>query len=254
MASTPSASALSAVLRCRRNIWTRNPPTKRPSASVYTLGLAGGTLRDSPAERGASNQTSAWEAVPQGESVVVMVGGRLTVSYRSDREGGKVSRENSKLRYPKLWQPPGDARSAAAAAQRERPGRLPERDAGSKIMHMIKYQRYSVHVRKTARVKDASEFPAGILKLSVTSCPCITENAGQIPSFVSTGWSALKSMCLSLTASTILFLNLSELCRSSSQGKEERSRSHGLQAHKQTSSKNSRKKGLTEGPRPQHQK
>ncbi|XP_030248532.1 uncharacterized protein LOC115566721 isoform X2 [Sparus aurata] len=78
MASTPSASALSAVLRCRGKIWTRNPPTKRPAASVYSLGLSGGAVRDPPAERARSNQASAWEAFLRGERVVV--GRRLAVA------------------------------------------------------------------------------------------------------------------------------------------------------------------------------
>ncbi|GLD53097.1 uncharacterized protein AKAME5_000588700 [Lates japonicus] len=90
MASTPSASALSAVLRCRGNIWTRNPPTKRPATSGYSLGLAGGTLRDSPAERNRSNQVSAWEAFLQGERVAV--GGGLTVAYKSPQvDGGTLA-------------------------------------------------------------------------------------------------------------------------------------------------------------------
>ncbi|KAE8289156.1 hypothetical protein D5F01_LYC13036 [Larimichthys crocea] len=83
MASTPSASALSAVLRCRGNIWTRNPSTKRPANSVYSLGMAGGVLRDSPAERTRSNQAPAWEAFLQGERVVV--GRRLNVACKSPR-------------------------------------------------------------------------------------------------------------------------------------------------------------------------
>lgn len=166
MASAPSASALAAVLRCRRNIWTRTPPTKRPSASVCGLGPAGG--RDSPAERSASTRASAWEAVPQGESVAVTVGGTLTVSYR---HGGRVSREKSKLRDPRLWQAPGDARSAGG-----RPGRAAGSDTD---------QRCSAHVRQSAFVKDTRGLPAGVLKLSVTSCP---------------GWSALRSACSSLTA------------------------------------------------------
>ncbi|KAK6326200.1 hypothetical protein J4Q44_G00018450 [Coregonus suidteri] len=43
MASTPSASALSAVLRCRGNILARNQANKkRPGTSGYSLGLACG--------------------------------------------------------------------------------------------------------------------------------------------------------------------------------------------------------------------
>ncbi|KAF1388313.1 hypothetical protein PFLUV_G00088910 [Perca fluviatilis] len=69
MASTPSTSALSAVLRCRGNIWTRNPPTKRPATSAYSLGLTGG----SPVERTRSNQASAWEPSLQGDRALLEV-------------------------------------------------------------------------------------------------------------------------------------------------------------------------------------
>ncbi|KAI9532131.1 hypothetical protein NQZ68_034336 [Dissostichus eleginoides] len=83
MASTPSASALSAVLRCRGNILTRNPPTKRPVSSAYSLGLAGVC----PAKRARPNQSSAWEAFLQGVS-----GGRsVTVAFKSPRVAGFMS-------------------------------------------------------------------------------------------------------------------------------------------------------------------
>lgn len=214
MASTPSASALSAVLRCRGNIWTRNPPAKRPASSVYGLGLAGGALRDSLGERSGSHQASAAEASPHGECVAMLGGRRLTVSYRSDRVGGKVSREVSVLRYPKLSQSPGHAHSAAPALVRELAGRLPGNNTCSKIIHVIKFEKYPSHTRKSALVKDTSVCPARVLKLSVTS-PCLV---GQIPSFVLNGWSALRITCLSVTClvSKILFLNLGEVRRSGS--------------------------------------
>ncbi|KAJ4930659.1 hypothetical protein JOQ06_025650 [Pogonophryne albipinna] len=83
MASTPSASALSAVLRCRGNILTRNPLTKRPASSAYSLGLAGVC----PTKRAQSNQPSAWEAFLQGVS-----GGRsVTVAFKSPRVAGFMS-------------------------------------------------------------------------------------------------------------------------------------------------------------------
>lgn len=248
MASTPSASALSAVLRCRGNIWTRNPPAKRPASSAYGLGLAGGALRDSPGERSGSHQASAAEASPHGECVAVLVGRGLTVSYRSHRVGGKVSREVNRLRYPKLSQSPGHAHSAAHALMRELAGRLSGNNTCSKIIHVIKFEKYPSHTRKSALVKDTSAFPARVLKLSVTSPPC---SVGQIPSFVLNGWSALRSTCLSVTClvSKILFLNLGEVRRSGSspdeaprhllcQRDEKNSSSRALQANEQTSSKN----------------
>lgn len=228
MASTPSASALSAVLRCRGNIWTRNPPTKRPATSVCSLGLAGGVVRDSPAERTRSNQESACEAFLQGERVVV--GRRLTVAYKSPRVDGKVQREKdsrdiNKLCHPKLSQSSGHAHSAVPGVQnalvrqlaRRLTSNLPGTDSCSQMIHMIKYEIYAAHICKIGCVQESSEFPAGALKVSITS-PCLRENAGQIPSFMLTGWSTLKSTCLSLTAlvSQFMCLKLAVLWRSSS--------------------------------------
>ncbi|KAJ0066628.1 hypothetical protein NL108_015836 [Boleophthalmus pectinirostris] len=61
MASTPSASALSAVLRCQRNIWPA------PSAR-----LTGSTARELPVET-----ASLWNAFTHGERIVL---GRLALS------------------------------------------------------------------------------------------------------------------------------------------------------------------------------
>lgn len=230
MASTPSASALSAVLRCRGNIWTRNPSTKRPASSVYSLGMAGGVLRDSPAERTRSNQAPAWEAFLQGERVVV--GRRLNVACKSPRVDGKVLRQKdsgeiNKLCHTKLSQSPGDARldSAVPGVQNtlvrqlvcRLTSNLPGIDKVSQIIQMIKYETYTTHICKVIFVQEISEFPAGVLKVSITS-PCLMENAGQIPCLVSTGWSKVKSTCLSLTAlvSELMFLKLGVLCRSNS--------------------------------------
>ncbi|TMS10895.1 hypothetical protein E3U43_019888 [Larimichthys crocea] len=76
---------------------------------------------------------------------------------------------------------------------------------------------YTTHICKVIFVQEISEFPAGVLKVSITS-PCLMENAGQIPCLVSTGWSKVKSTCLSLTAlvSELMFLKLGVLCRSNS--------------------------------------
>ncbi|XP_051262349.1 uncharacterized protein LOC127366935 [Dicentrarchus labrax] len=240
MASTPSASALSAVLRCRGNLWTRNPPTKRPATSVYSLGLAGGVVRDSPAERTLPDQASAWEAFLQGERVVVWR--KLTLAFKSPCVDGKVrrqkkSRESNKLCHPKLSQSPGDAHSAVPGVQnalvrqlaRGLTFNLPGVDECSKIIQMIKYKTYATYMHTHMQickiglvfVQEISESPAGVLKVSIPS-PCVMEDAGQIPSFVLTGWSTLKSTCLSLTAlvSELMFLKLGLLCRSSSSPKD----------------------------------
>lgn len=220
MASTPSASALSAVLRCRGNIWTRNPPTKRPASSAYSLGLAGG----SPAERARSNQATAWEAFLQGDRV--LVGRRLTVAYKSPpRVKDKDCREINKLCHPKLSQSARDARSAVPSVQnalvrqlaRRLTSNLPGRDKCSQIIQKIKYKTYATHICQIICAQEASDFPAGVLKVSIIS-PCLVGNERQIPSFVITGWSTLKSTCLSLTAlvSEFMLLKLAVLWMSSS--------------------------------------
>ncbi|XP_033968668.1 uncharacterized protein LOC117468580 [Trematomus bernacchii] len=222
MASTPSASALSAVLRCRGNIFTRNPPTKRPASSAYSLGLAGFCR----AKRARSNQPSAWEAFLQGVS-----GGRsVTGAFKSPRMAGKVLREeetrkNNKLNRPKLSQSAGDVLSYVPGAQnslvrqlvRRLSCNLPGIDKCSAIIQTIKYETRPTHICKIACVQDICEFPVGVLKVSI-KCPCLMENAGHIPSFVLSGWSTLKSTCLSFTAlvSGFMSLKLAVFWRSSS--------------------------------------
>ncbi|XP_033496112.1 uncharacterized protein LOC117265633 [Epinephelus lanceolatus] len=212
MASTPSASALSAVLRCRGNIWTRNPPTKRPASSAYSLGLAGG----SPAERARSNQATAWEAFLQGDRV--LVGRRLTVAFKSPpRVKDKDCREINKLCHPKLSQSARDARSAVPSVQNALVRQLARRLTHSHNLQKIKYKTYATHICQIICVQETSDFPAGVFKVSIMS-PCLVGNEGQIPSFVITGWSTLKSTCLSLTAlvSEFMLLKLAVLWISSS--------------------------------------
>ncbi len=216
MASTPSAPALSAVLRCRGNIWTRNPPTKRPAPSVYSLGAAGEVICDSPTERRGSNEASAWEAFLRGGPVVVGKK-RLTVAIKSPQV------EGNKLCHPKVLPSPADAHAVpggtAPACQLPRSvtSHLPGIDSYSHIIQKIKPETNTTQVYKIVFVHEIGEFPAGVLKVSIVS-PCWMENAEQIPPFVFSGWSTLRSTCLSLTAlvSQLMFLKLAVLSRSSS--------------------------------------
>lgn len=229
MASTPSASALSAVLRCRGNIWSRNPPTKRPAS----LGMTGG----SPVESSRANQASTWEAFLQGDLHVV-VGRRLTVAYKSARVDGamlrgKDAREINKLCHKQLSQSAGDARSAVRNGVRNALVRqlarrlissnnllLPGTDRYSQMIHKIKYE---THMCKIVFIQESSsELPADVLKVSITS-RTLMEHAGQLPSFVLTGWTTLRSTCLSLTAlvSEFMCLKLAVLWMSSSRPDDE---------------------------------
>lgn len=211
MASTPSASALSAVLRCRGNIWARNPPTKRPATSAYSLGLAGGVVRDSPDEE------SAWEAFLRGERV--FVGRRLAVAYECPRVDVKVRRGNDSedICHPRLSQSPGRARSAVPgvlnALARQLTSTLslnqPGMDQCSKIIQTMKYETSAAHICKTACARGGSEEPAGVFRVSMTP-PCLMESTGQIPSVMLTGWATLRNTCLSLAAlvSEFMFMKL----------------------------------------------
>ncbi|XP_069571126.1 uncharacterized protein [Brachyistius frenatus] len=213
MASTPSASALSAVLRCRGNIWTRNSSTKRPACSAYSLGLAGGALRESPAER-----TGAQQAFPHGERVVT--GRRRTVAHRPDGKGVKQLREGvsggiNKACHRKLSSGDAPGNTLLSQLARRLTSHLPGREKCSEVRHVISHQTSAAHIWRAGCVQ---ELPAGALKLSVIS-RCRTEPAGQIPALVLTGCSALKTTCRSLSAlvARIVFLKLRRCSSSSSE-------------------------------------
>nr|XP_020500187.1 uncharacterized protein LOC109992057 [Labrus bergylta] len=267
MASTPSASALSAVLRCRGNIWARNPPTKRPPTSAYSLGLAGGVVRDFPAERSRTNQALSWESFVQGERVDE--GRRLTVAFESPLvnakvQKGKKSRDMNKLYHPKLSQSSEHARSTVPGVQnalvrqlaRLPTPNLPGLDKCSKSIRMIKYESNAAHICKIVFVQETSEFPAGVFKVSMAS-PCLMEKTVQIPSYVLSGWSTLKSTCLSLTALVSQFMFLKLVCGSSSspgdapqhpqsQQEGKNSRNNTLQVNGKTPTQNNRGSGQTD--------
>lgn len=89
MASTPSASALSAVLRCQGNILARKQASKkRPPASVYGLGMTCG------GDSVKSYFRSLWGFIFHRERVEIP--GVLTISARFETGcSGKSSRGNS---------------------------------------------------------------------------------------------------------------------------------------------------------------
>ncbi|XP_008429255.1 uncharacterized protein LOC103477742 [Poecilia reticulata] len=159
MASTPSASALSAVLRCRGNIWTRNPPTKRPASAACSLGLAGGTLRDSPAERGGSSRGSEWRIPRRGERLVSAAG--LSVCCRwdsgdSEAPAEEVFKKNHKLSSSKLSQ------SSACGAPSGQKAPLQQRGDVFKIIHIK-----NPEASQKLCLQGFIQLPAGVLKLSV---------------------------------------------------------------------------------------
>ncbi|MEQ2303138.1 hypothetical protein AMECASPLE_013606 [Ameca splendens] len=172
MASTPSASALSAVLRCRGNIWTRNPQTKRPASAAYSLGLAGGTLSDSPAERSGSSRGSEWRILRGGDRLV-SVGG-LSVSCRWDTGENEaptedVFRKNYKLCFSKLFQ---SSQSAAPSGQnallRQVLFTLSSTLQGGDLSQIIHLIIPATSATQRASAQGHRHLPAGVLKLSVT--------------------------------------------------------------------------------------
>ncbi|KAM9852380.1 uncharacterized protein ACBR49_005459 [Aulostomus maculatus] len=198
MASTPSTSALTAVLRCRGNIWTRNPPTKRPATSVYSLGLAGGSVCDSPAERTRSRQVPPWESFLRGERLVL--GGRLTIQYngRTLRETDPRETDDRDPKLPRALAAE-DAHSAAQLVRQlalRLTCNLHGADKCSQITRAIRRSR-PTRVCKIIFVQGASGQP--VLKVSVTS-PCGTERAGPIADLGSAALTALRNACLSLAA------------------------------------------------------
>ncbi|XP_013884175.1 uncharacterized protein LOC106532614 [Austrofundulus limnaeus] len=82
MASAPSASALSAVVRCRGRIWSRNPPAKRPGPAKR---------RGDSAERGGQNRSSERKVPTRGGP---------SVACRWE-----VFRKQAELSAVKLWVP-----------------------------------------------------------------------------------------------------------------------------------------------------
>ncbi|XP_035991389.1 uncharacterized protein LOC105919148 [Fundulus heteroclitus] len=187
MASTPSASALSAVLRCRGNIWSRNPPTKRPASAAYSLGLAGGTRGDSPAERSGSSRASEWRILPRGERLVSA--GGLSVSCRwdggeNDASVGEVFRENQKLcivsKLSRSSQPaaPGGRDALLHQLLLSLSSSLQGGDKLSKIIQVI------IPEASAAR-RVSVQLPAGVLKLSITSQLKVQNPGSPLTSLVS---------------------------------------------------------------------
>ncbi|KAJ8377929.1 hypothetical protein AAFF_G00249920 [Aldrovandia affinis] len=94
MASTPSASALSAVLRCRGNIFARNQANKRPPAvTAYSLGIkcvaaseSGVTILDKEHGWEAGRTLQKWKSFFLGERVEIWNGVFLAITWEACRK------------------------------------------------------------------------------------------------------------------------------------------------------------------------
>ncbi|XP_019734186.1 uncharacterized protein LOC109521025 [Hippocampus comes] len=185
MASTPSASALTSVLRCRGTLWTRNPPSKRSSPSAYGPALAGGTRRDS---------------LGRGKSVLSAY--RLSVRYDSPpRVGGGAH----PLRNPRRGVPEAGSYAAAPSglgASMGRPVGVRQPAAGVVVTRLLRPCQMKVFVR------DACEQP----QYGVWG---VCRDGGETtPSFVEVRWSTLRSTCrsLQLLLTHVVLRRLAMLC------------------------------------------
>lgn len=198
MASTPSASALSAVLRCRGNIWKRNPQSKRPAAGVYgSLGLGRSLV---PAR---ADLLRAGEQRPLGRR-------RVTLAFKShqDRDGSardKTSRKLDKLRCSRVAQSSGSARLQAVHDElvcqlaRGISSFLPSwTDTFCGVVGTVTSRIRSSPSWEIA-VVQLGGLPAGALKVSFIS-PCSVGNREHAPCLATSSWTTLKKACLSLTA------------------------------------------------------
>lgn len=170
MSSAPSASALSAVLRCRGSIRTRNSPSKQPLSAAHSLGTAG-----SPAERARSRTASAWQAISLRTRV--MMAKMIKVVFESLQVGFRVPR-NNQVSDPKLWQV--EARRAAPAVPNAR--------------NLARTLRYGC----LYTFSSLNPLSAFVFKLSARSLR-VLKRAGKVPFSVLPGWAAWRSTCLSLT-------------------------------------------------------
>ncbi|XP_024114265.1 uncharacterized protein LOC112136649 [Oryzias melastigma] len=179
MASTPSTSALSAVLRCRGKIWTRNPSTKRPASAAYGLGLAGAALRESSAERGGSSSTAA--------RTLLSVACRWVTRDTFTQDYKKMN----KLLSPELSS--GSARAAAPRGQHSLVRKV--------TFHLLGRERCP-KITNVLPLELVTYVPRGVLKVTVTSPWSMGSTTP--------GWKKLRSACASLTA--LLVSRLSGLC------------------------------------------
>ncbi|XP_028327557.1 uncharacterized protein LOC114478588 [Gouania willdenowi] len=169
MASTPSTSALSAVLRCRGKLWARNPQTKRPQAA-YGLRVPGAVLREAP--------TTPWESFRRGERVLVAGGLELEYRTRTDSHCGPRVRESPE-REPLLRLSPALSGPTPGLHWGHRTG--PGSAAGV--------------LKLTVRSKSWSWFSV--------------QDAGRSQWTVRGGWSGLRGSLLSLTALVSSILSVS---------------------------------------------
>ncbi|XP_061677141.1 uncharacterized protein LOC133501407 [Syngnathoides biaculeatus] len=168
MASTPSASALTSVLRCRGTLWTRNTPSKRSSPSAYGPALAAGPRPDVLGRR---------------ESFLSAFG--LAVRYDSPP---RLSRGGHSWRDGPRGVPQADVHPAAPRsleASTGRPGVARRPAAGFVVTRILGPRQINVCLR------DARAHPCEFWGVP-------GDGLEETPSFVEARWGTLRSTCRSL--------------------------------------------------------
>ncbi|XP_061633528.1 uncharacterized protein LOC133479967 [Phyllopteryx taeniolatus] len=183
MASTPSASALTSVLRCRGTLWTRNTPSKRSSPSAYGPALAAGPRPD----------------FGRRESFLSAFG--LAVRYDSSL---RVSSGDHRLRdssrgVPQVVTHPAAPRCPEASTGR--PGVARQPAAGVVVTRLLRPCQINVFIR------DACEHPCELWGVC-------RDGVEETPSFVEARWATLRSTCrsLKLLLNHIVLRRLAVLC------------------------------------------
>lgn len=194
MASAPSASALSAVVRCRGTILKRNPQSKRPAARVYgSLGVGHSSVP--PARADLLFFLRQGEREPLGRRRVTLA---FVSHHHRVKSAGDKSCELGKLRHSAVAQSSGSAHLAVhdkLVSQVAR-GLLSFLPSGG-VVRTVAYR-----VRSSSSWEVAHELGAvspGALKVSLTSHGS-AGNSGHAPCFVTSSWTTMKKAWVSLTA------------------------------------------------------
>lgn len=205
MASAPSASALSAVLRCRGNLWKRNPQSARPGAAVYSSGLARGRSQ-APARVDLLLLFRGGTRASPGRRRRRLTAALASHQRRVDTSEGENSRElGNLLRHSRVAQsPPGSARPPAVrhalVAQLAR-GFLSLVPCCTDVLPgVVRTVTYRGRALDTALAQELGGLPAGALKVSVISPRSVGDGGHAQQCLATSSWTTVKNACLSLTA------------------------------------------------------
>ncbi|XP_043115649.1 uncharacterized protein LOC122359421 [Puntigrus tetrazona] len=163
MASTPSASALSAVLRCQGKILARKQANKkRPPAAVYGLGV---TCGDSV----KSYFRSLWGFIFDRERAEIP--GVLSVAVRFEKSG-KSSVANDRCKNV-AKSPPKTGRQILTRKASSEPNQWPKTRLASEYASAFKSQRYRVSVKNDLVLRLDGTFLRKLKSDYPWTCICV---------------------------------------------------------------------------------